>query len=204
MYKSDSLCLNLKRGGEGGNGHANKGKKHSEEQIEAWKAFMKEYYKDHRWPGTGKGTIVECYDDDGELVGRFCTQALAGRVFNKTPIGWALKGENRKEAGFRWRVVDSMFAPISNIGPYVKPKKKMPKEAVEKISAKKRGKEMPWEWVAVIGTNKDTGVEKQWPSIRKAAAELHPENTKAAEKNIQCACKGRRKSSYGYTNWRYV
>lgn len=202
LYLSDSKCLNMKKGGEGGNGYANRGKKHSKEQTENHTAFMKEYWKTHKSPRKGKGKVVECYDDDGELVGRFVTQALAGRVLGGVPISWGLEKGTNKQLGFRWRYAEEMYAPIETIEPYEKPKKKMPKESVEKMAAKKRGIEMPWEWVPVIATDKE-GNETEYSSISKAADIVHPENTKAAQKNIQQAASGKRNTAYGYT-WRYV
>lgn len=202
LWNTDPLCLNKKKGGEGGNGYANRGKVHSKEQTENWKKYINEYYKTHCGFNTGNGTIVDCYDDDGEFVGRFCTQALAGKVFGKTSIGWALQDENRKEAGYRWRVVDSMFSPIEeNIGVYEKPKRVISEESKERMRAAKIGKHQPHEWAAVIGTDKD-GIEHNYESIVDAATQIHPQNIKAAQKNIQGAAKGRRKVAYGMS-WRY-
>lgn len=203
LFETDPKCLNLKKGGEGGNGYANRGKKHSKEQTEHYTAYMKEYWKTHKHPRKGVGKIVECYDDNGYFVGRFETQEIAGRVLGGGAISWGLRKGTNKQFGFRWRYTDGdMFAPIKTIEPYVKPKRKMPKEAIERIAAKRRSSEIPRAWVPVIATDKE-GKETKYESIKKAAKDIHPENIKAAQKSIQGAAKGRRRSAYGYS-WRYA
>lgn len=202
LWKTDPLCLNRKKGGEGGNGHANKGKVHSKEQTEQHNAFMKDYWKTHKSPRQGVGTIVDCYDDDGELVGRFGTKDLACRVLGVTSIDWGLEKETNKCADHRWRTADSMFSSIDNICVYVKPKKVMPKEAVEKIKKSKEGLTLPQTRTAIIGVDKD-GNEKRYDGIVTAAKDVHPENIEAAQKNIQQAAIGKRRSAYERT-WRYA
>lgn len=201
-WLTDPLCLNRKKGGEGGNGHANRGKVHSKEQTEQHNAFMKEYWKTHRPPRRGIGTMVECYDDEGELVGRFATQELACRVFGVGSVDWGLDKETNKSAGYRWRKTDSMFSNIDNIGEYIKPKLVMTDESKAKMRARKIGIPQPEERTAVIGTDA-YGNEKEYDGIVSAAKDVHPENIKAAQKNIQQAAIGRRRSAYGRT-WRYL
>lgn len=201
-WETDPLCLNRKKGGEGGNGYANRGKKHTQEQTDNWKAYMKEYFKTHKGWKTGKGTIVDCYDDDGELVGRFGTKDLACRVLGVTSIDWGFEKETNKCADHRWRTADSMFSSIDNICVYVKPKKVMSKEAVEKIKKSKEGLTLPQTRTAIIGVDK-YGNEKRYDGIVSAAEDVHPENAKAAQKNIQQAAMGKRRSAYKHT-WRYA
>ena len=78
----------------------------------------------------------------------------------------------------------------------------MSDEAKEKMRAAKIGKKMPYEWVPVVGTDA-LGNETVFNSIISASEKVHPENLKAAQKNIQQAAKGKRRSAYGYT-WRYL
>ncbi|MBO7734390.1 MAG: hypothetical protein J6S67_17630 [Methanobrevibacter sp.] len=202
LWKTDPLCLNRKKGGEGGNGHANKGKVHSKEQNEFTSRFMKEYWSKHKPPRVGAGDIVDCYDDDGDFVGRFNTQELASKFWGVTTIKWGLEGETHKVAGYRWRVVDSMFSTIDNIGEYVKPKKVLPKEAVEKIKASKVGLTLPQTRTPVIGVD-ENGIEKYYDGIVSAANDVHPENSKSAQKSIQQAAMGKRPTAYG-RKWRYA
>ena len=204
LFETDPKCLNKKKGGEGGNGYANRGKKHSKEQTENWKSYMKEYYRTHKGPNSGNGKMVECYDDNGDFVGRFKTKELAGRVFGKTSIHWGLRNGTNKENGFRWRFTegDDIFSPIESIELYVKPKKVMSSDTKSKMRAAKLGKKMPYEWVPLISID-TTGNEVLYNSIAEAAEIVHPENLKAAQKNIQQAAKGKRRSAYGYT-WKYA
>ena len=203
LFETDPKCLNKKKGGEGGNGYANRGKKHSKEQNEFTSNFLKEYWKTHQPPNLGKGKMVECYDDNGEFVGRFKSLELAGKVLGGHAISMG-RGRAYKQHGFRWRFTegDSIYAPIKTIEPYVKPKKVMSDEAKEKMRAAKLGKKMPYEWVPLISID-DTGNEVSYNSIVEAAETVHPENLKAAQKNIQQAAKGKRRVAYGYT-WKYV
>ena len=204
LFETDPLCLNRKKGGEGGNGYANKGKVHSKEQTESHKKYMREYWKTHKNPNCGNGNCVECFDDDGEFVGRFKTQELAGRVLGGYRIQWGLQKDTNKQLGFRWRFAesDSMYAPIKTIEPYNKPKKVVSSDAKSKMRAAKLGKKMPYEWVPIISIDTD-GNEVLYNSIAEAAENVHPENLKAAQKNIQSACNGRRKTAYKHT-WKYA
>ena len=202
LFETDPMCMNLKKGGEGGNGYANRGTVHSQEQTENWIKQISEYYQTHKHPRSGMGTMVECFDDDGEFVGRFQTKELAGRVFGQSPISWGFYKCTNKEAGFRWRVCDDMFASIERIEPYTKPKKVLSDSTKEKMRNAKLGREMPYEWVQVIGVD-NSGVETVYKSIADAATSVHPDNTKAAQKNIQQAASGKRRTAYGFT-WRYV
>lgn len=204
LWKTDQLCLNRKKGGEGGNGHANKGKVHSKEQTEQHNAFMKEYWKTHKPPRQGVGVVVDCYDDDGEFVGRFETQELAAKVLGVYPtsIRSALEKETNKSVGHRWRTAEGMFGPIDNIGVYVKPKKTLSQEAVEKIKKSKVGLTLPQTRTPVVGIDSE-GNEKFYDGIVSAANDVHPENTKSAQKSIQQAAMGKRPTAYG-RRWRYV
>ena len=204
LFETDPKCLNKKKGGEGGNGYANRGKKHSKEQTENWKKYMKEYYKTHKGFNSGKGKMVECYDDNGDFIGRFKTQELAGKVLGRNAISWGLGKSTHKQYGFRWRFTegDSIYAPIKTIEPYVKPKKVVSRDVVERIKESKKGLELPQTRVAVIATDK-YGNDVVYDGIVSAAKAIHPENLKAAQKNIQQAAKGKRRVAYGYT-WKYV
>ena len=80
--------------------------------------------------------------------------------------------------------------------------KKMSKEAVEKIKKSKEGLTLPQTRTAIIGVDK-YGNEKRYDGIVSAAEDVHPENAKAAQKNIQQAAMGKRRSAYKHT-WRYA
>lgn len=84
----------------------------------------------------------------------------------------------------------------------MKPKKVVSREVVERIKESKKGLQLPQTRVAVIATDK-YGNDVVYDGIVSAAKAIHPENLKAAQKNIQQAAKGRRRVAYGYT-WRYV
>jgi len=55
----------------------------------------------------------------------------------------------------------------------------------------------------IVQFTKDGEFIKRWDSFCFAAKEIHPDNYKAAIKNIHACCNKKRKSAYGFS-WKYV
>ena len=196
---------NITKGGIGGNGVPKTAFKKGHSNTEEEKLKKKETLRKHIEEGvvdySYKKTPIAIYTKEGTLFKIFGSCKEAAKEIGMKGVSFSCyikRGGLSHGYMIRYATEDT---PLF-IEPYQKKKIILSEEARKKMSIAKKGKPLAHLWKAVISTDKN-GNEDYFNSINSAAENVHPENTKAAAKNIQCALKGRRASAYGRT-WRYA